>query len=115
MKNSVLKLVLGSICGLISLNASAGINWSEYDDAPAFFLGWEASFYFAIGTIALFGLSWLLTKFYKDKNGCVEGGVGCFVGIVNTSMIICAICSCYLLIPLSIIYTILSALIKRKK
>lgn len=105
------KYILCSFAVLTAFTANAGIDWSRYDDGPTFFLGWEASFYFAIGAVVLFGISWILTESNKDKNGSVEGGVGCLVGITNVAMIICAICSLYLLIPLFMVYT----LIKSKK
>lgn len=92
-------------------NIHAGINWSNYNEGPEFFLGWETSFYFAIVTIMLFGLSWVITNNFKRENGSPEGYIGCFVGLINVAMIICAICSFYLLLPLGIIYT----LIKCKK
>lgn len=63
-----------ALCGsviLTTFSANAGIDWSRYDDGPTFFLGWEVSFYFAIGTVVLFGISWFLTESNKDKNGSV--------------------------------------------
>ena len=92
-----------------SLNASAGIDWSRYDDGPVFFLGWETSFYFAIGAAILYGLSWLLSENDKDEKGNLNDDVGCIVGIINVAMIICVICSYYLLIPLLIIYTLIKS------
>ena len=92
-----------------SLSASAGIDWSRYDDGPVFFLGWETSFYFAIGAAILYGLSWLLSENNKDEKGNLNDDVGCLVSIINVAMIICAICSYYLLIPLLIIYTLIKS------
>ena len=90
-------------------SAQAGIDWSKDDGGPVFFLGWETSFYFAIAALVLFGLSWLFSSDNTDKK---EGG--CFIGILNVGMIICAICSYYLIVPLLIIYTIIQALTKKK-
>ena len=90
-----------------SFKAHAGIDWSQYGDEPAFFLGWEKSFFFALGAIILFGLSWLLTECNKDKTGNVDEGVGCLLGFINVAMVICAICSFYLLLPLYLIYTLI--------
>lgn len=86
-------------------NSYAGIDWSRYGDGPDFFLGWETSFYFAIATFSLLGLSYFLVEKYKGKDGGTpEGSMGCFISILNVAMIICAICSFYLLIPLAILY-----------
>lgn len=104
MKKPILKLSILLLGFIFPLHAKAGIDWSKYGDEPAFFLGWEKSFYFAIAALVLFGLSWIITQSYKDKNGTVDGGAGCFLSIVNVAMIICAICSAYLLIPLAFIY-----------
>lgn len=104
LRSSSFKLIAVYTFIKFTLNAYAGIDWSRYGDAPAFFLGWEKSLYFAIAALVLFGVSWIITDLFKDKNGSVEGGPGCFLSIVNVAMIICAFCSAYLLIPLAIIY-----------
>ena len=65
-----------------SLNASAGIDWSRYDDGPVFFLGWETSFYFAIGAAILYGLSWLLSENNKDEK-CRYDNL-CYLLILST-------------------------------
>ena len=83
------------------------VDWTRYDDAPTLFLGWETSFYFAIAAIVLLGLSWILTDRFKGKDGTPEGGMGCVVGLINSAMIICAICSFYLLVPIGIVYFLL--------
>lgn len=101
--------ILGFLFSLA--NASAGINWSKYDNGPEFFFGWEISFFFAIATIVLFGLSWILTDNFKGENGDIHGNLGCLIAIINVAMIICAICSFYLIVPLGMIY----ALLKRNK
>lgn len=64
-------------------------------------------FYFAIAAIVLLGLSWILTDRFKGKDGTPEGGMGCVVGLINSAMIICAICSFYLLVPIGIVYFLL--------
>lgn len=91
---SVRFIVLSLLLQLTNLTY-AGTDWTRYDNAPAFFFGWETSFYFAIAAIVLFGLSWMLTDSFKGKNGTPEGGMGCVVGLVNIAMIICAIGSFY--------------------
>lgn len=91
----------------ISMYANAGIDYSRYDDAPVFFLGWGTSFKFAIGAAFLFGLSWILTENNKDENGNVDGGIGSVISLINIGMIICVICSYYLLLPLYLIYTLI--------
>ena len=98
-----------AILGLLLLTnvAYAGVDWTRYDDAPTLFLGWETSFYFAIAAIVLLGLSWILTDRFKGKDGTPEGGMGCIVGLINSAMIICAICSFYLLVPIGIVYFLL--------
>lgn len=49
-------------------------------------------------------LSYLITEVTKNEDGKTEGTAGCIVGILNIGMIICGICSFYLLVPLAIIY-----------
>lgn len=93
----------------MATNSYAGIDYSRYGDAPAFFLGWETSLYFAIAALILFFISYNLTNHYKDESGNINGG-GLLITI-NIAMIICAICSAYLLIPLALIYF----LFKKKK
>ena len=44
----------------------------------------------------------------------VEGGAGRVVGLLNVLMIICAICSYYLLLSLGMIYILIKGLIDRK-
>lgn len=104
MKKSILKFSVLLSGVIYPFNAMAGIDWSKYGNEPALFLGWKKSLYFAIAALVLLGLSWIISESYKDKNGTVEGGAGCFLSIVNVAMIICAICSAYLLIPLAFIY-----------
>ena len=87
----------------------AGIDYSKNGNGPTLFLGWETSFYFAIATILLFGISWILTDSFKEKDGVSEGRMGYVVGLINIAMIICAICSFYLLIPLGIIYILIKS------
>ena len=106
---NVYKVLLSFLFLSISLGTYAGIDYSRYDDAPIFFLGWENSFFFAIGAIVLYGLSLLLSEWDKDNNGNVKDGLGCIIVMVNVAMLICAICSYYLLIPLFIIYALLKA------
>lgn len=53
----------------------AGIDYSKNGNGPTIFLGWETSFYFAIATIVLFGISWILTDSFKGKDGTPEGGM----------------------------------------
>ena len=110
MKSKTAKKVLLTLIFLFTfLNAQAGIDWSKHDGGPTFFLGWETTFYFAIATLILFGLSWLLSENKTDNEEA-----GCLIGILNTAAIICAICSYYLIIPLFILYTIIQALTKKK-
>ncbi len=109
----ILKTILSLIFLFTSSNAHAGINWSRYDDGPELFFGWEISFYFAIGAVVLFGLSWLLSDSY-NKNGKIDSDIGCFLTIINIAFIICAICSAYIILPLAIIYTIIKAIISKK-
>lgn len=106
MKSNIHKIIALFILFFSTQSIYAGIDWSRYGDGPDFFLGWETSFFFAIATIVLFGLSWLLTDSFKGKDGTAEGGIGCFVSILNVAMIICAVCSFYLLIPLGILYVL---------
>lgn len=98
---------MSSLLLLLTNVAYAGVDWTRYDDAPTLFLGWETSFYFAIAAIVLLGLSWILTDRFKGKDGTPEGGMGCVVGLINSAMIICAICSFYLLVPIGIVYFLL--------
>ena len=115
MKNNKYKIITFFVLLFFTRTAYAGIDWSRYGDGPDFFLGWETSFFFAIATIALFGLSWVLTDSFKGKDGTPEGGMGCFVSILNVAMIICAICSFYLLIPLGILYIIIREIRENEK
>lgn len=93
---------------LSSITAYAGIDWSRYDDGPVLFFGWETSLYFAIAAVILFGVSGFLSNLFRNDQGSIEGGgVGCFICIINIAMIICAICSFYLLIPLVMIFIFL--------
>ncbi|MBD5319874.1 MAG: hypothetical protein HDS07_03125 [Bacteroides sp.] len=109
MKNLPSRKLL--LCALMfTTQLGHAIDYSQYDDGPDFFFGWETSFYFAIATIVLFGISWILSENNKDKNGNVEGNLGCIVAWINVAMIICFLCSFYLMIPIGIIY----ALIKSK-
>lgn len=103
------KIAVSILLLLMSNVAYAGVDWTRYDDAPTFFLGWETSFYFAIAAIVLFGLSWILTDSFKGKYGTPDGGMGCVVGLINMAMIICAICSFYLLVPLGLVYFLLKS------
>lgn len=109
MNYSFLKLILFILGVGFSANSYAGIDYSRYGDAPAFFLGWETSLSFAIAALILFFISYNLTNHYKDGSGNINGG-GLLITI-NIAMIICAICSAYLLIPLALIYF----LFKKKK
>lgn len=101
------RIAMSSLLLLLTNVAYAGVDWTRYDDAPTLFLGWETSFYFAIAAIVLLGLSWILTDCFKGKDGIPEGGMGCVVGLINSAMIICAICSFYLLVPIGIVYFLL--------
>lgn len=114
MKSNSIKLLAVSLLLITANNVYAGIDWSRYDDAPIFFFGWETSFYFAIAAVVLFGISWFLTGIFKGENGMVEGGADRVVGLLNVLMIICAICSYYLLLPLGMIYILIKGLIDRK-
>ena len=108
MKKFFIRYVLSSSLLFTSITTvHAGIDYSRYGDVPTLFLGWETSFYFAVAAIVLFGLSWILTDSFKGKDGTPEVEMGCVVGLINLAMIICAICSFYLLIPLSIIYVLI--------
>jgi hypothetical protein len=105
MYSNIFKFIfLIFICLITSPNIYARINYSNYGDAPEFFLGWETSLYFAIATVILFIISWILTEQYKDEHGNINGG--CLLGSINLVMVICAICSAYLIIPLLIIYVL---------
>ena len=99
---SIKKYLFVTIFTISSIDAFAGIDYSRYGDGPAFFLGWETSLYFAIAAVILFFISYNLSEYYKDEHGNINGG--CLLISINVAMIICAICSAYLLIPLSIIY-----------
>ena len=101
------RIAISGLLLLLTNVAYAGGDWTRYDDAPTLFLGWETSFYFAIAAIVLLGLSWILTDRFKGKDGTPEGGMGCIVGLINSAMIICAICSFYLLVPIGIVYFLL--------
>lgn len=101
------RIAVSSLLLRLTNVAYAGVDWTRYDDAPTLFLGWETSFYFAIAAIVLLGLSWILTDRFKGKDGTPEGGMGCVVGLINSAMIICAICSFYLLVPIGIVYFLL--------
>ena len=101
------RIAISGLLLLLTNVAYAGVDWTRYDDAPTLFLGWETSFYFAIAAIGLLGLSWKLTDRFKGKDGTPEGGMGCVVGLLNSAMIICAICSFYLLVPIGIVYFLL--------
>ena len=101
------RIAISSLLLQLTNVAYAGVDRTIYDDAPTFFLGWETSFFFAIAAIVLFGLSWILTDSFKGKDGTPDGGMGCVVGLINMAMIICAICSFYLLVPLGLVYYLL--------
>lgn len=105
--NPLFKCLLVCTFTTLSVDANAGINYSRYDDAPEFFFGWETSLYFAIAAIILFFISYNLTKHSTDEQGINHGD--CILGWINVAMIICAICSAYLLIPLYIIYIIIKS------
>ena len=90
------RIAMSSLLLLLTNVAYAGVDWTRYDDAPTLFLGWETSFYFAIAAIVLLGLSWILTDRFKGKDGNPGGCMGCVVGLINSAMIRCSICSVYL-------------------
>ena len=104
MNKPIIKYSLVIIVTTLSVKVYAGIDYSKYDD-PAFFLGWEKSLYFAITTVILFLISSNLSEHYKDEHGNFNGG--CILITINFAMIICAICSAYLLIPLFMIYILI--------
>lgn len=89
-----------------TLPVFAGIDYSRYGDAPAFFFGWQTSFFFAIGAIVLFFISSAISKESTNSNGEIDKN-GCLLCVINIAMIICGICSYYLLLPLGILYIIL--------
>lgn len=107
MKRSLTKHLLLFVFIVTSIDAYAGIDYSRYGDGPTFFLGWEKSIYFGIATFILFGISWVLSEHYKDEHGNINGG--CLLISINIAMIICAICSFYVLIPLGIIWIFLKS------
>lgn len=107
MKQPFTKHLLLFIFIVTSIDAYAGIDYSQYGDGPIFFLGWEKSIYFGIAAFILFGISWVLSEHYKDEHGNINGG--CLLISINVAMIICAICSFYVLIPLGIIWIFLKS------
>ena len=93
---------------MLSSITAAGIDYTKYDDGPIVFFGWKNSVYFAVAAGILFGISGAITTLAKDDQGRVEGGtLGCLLYIINLAMIICVVCSAYLLIPLGLIYLLL--------
>ena len=101
MSHTITKYILIAASLLSSTNSYAGIDYSRYENVPPLFLGWETSFYFALASIILFLISSILTKRNTDEHGNVNGW---YLIPLNIAMIICAICSAYLLFPLAIIY-----------
>lgn len=108
MKLFLFKLSVLSLSLFSTLNAYGAIDYSQYDDGPDFFFGWETSIYCAIATFVLFGISWIISKCFEDKNGQVKGPLGCILCCVNIAAIICGLGAIYILIPLGIIHALLA-------